>query len=148
MSKILLVGQAPNRTGTPHLPLLGKVGEKIAAMAGLSADQYLTTFNRINILSHYPGKSGKGDAFPITRARHQARKIRLPRETIFIGKQAAAAFGFNVPFLTWLYIDGRRRVAILPHPSGINSWYNNPSNQKKCNTFVHLAVTRNIRKSH
>ena len=36
--------------------------------------------------------------------------------------------------------SGERRVAIIPHPSGINRWYNDSRNMKKINAFMRSTI--------
>jgi hypothetical protein len=41
----------------------------------------------------------------------------------------------QVPFLRW-----HGGVAILPHPSGVNHWYNDPRNVARARRFLRSAL--------
>ena len=141
-AKILLIGQAPSRTGDPNTPLLGRLGNKITSICGLTESEYRRQFDRRNVLPKWPGRNGKGDAFPLNEARKRARRM-LPditsRRVIFIGKNSARAFGFKANFLTWQTF-ANNRAAILPHPSGINRWWNDPKNRRRAGRFMKSAA--------
>ena len=137
--KILLVGQAPGRNGDPATPLLyGGTGSKLTALFGMSERQYLERFDRINVLDFWPGKSGKGDKFPTREATRSAAiksKQIIGRRVLFVGISPAAAFGFKPQPLRWRKFNGGI-AAILPHPSGVNKWWNDPANRKTARRFM------------
>ena len=74
---MLLIGQAPNQHGDPTKPLTGKVGIKIAKLAGVSMFKYLRRTDRKNLLNCWEGKAGKGDFFPWTKPRLQRNRSFL-----------------------------------------------------------------------
>lgn len=138
MGKILLIGQAPNRTGNPKAILEGRLGRKIADLCGITFDEYVELFDRINILDCWPGKSGKGDVFPKAEAARQAMRIKIHERdcVVMLGQGVARSFGIKAEFLRWTFL-GSTRVLILPHPSGINRWYNDPQNTRKARKIMH-----------
>jgi len=98
-------------------------------------------FERANLLKDWPGKQGKGDAFFLDAARKAAEKIRLEdRTAVLLGRNAARAFDLaHLPWMTWAESRGGR-VAVLPHPSGINLWYNSSKNSRKARKFMSELV--------
>ena len=139
--RILLVGQAPNQHGDPTKPLTGRVGAKIAKLAGISTFRYLRRTERCNLLNSWRGKFGKGDAFPKGEAEVAASRM-LPlldgRRVIFVGKMVAEAFQVPTDELCrWSYSERLKcDFAILPHPSGIVRWWNSKDNVNLASAFL------------
>lgn len=136
MSRLAIIGQAPGRA--LGRPLGGRCGKFLAALA--EVDSFEDVRARVwirNVLDEWPGKSGKGDAFPMELAARRARRMRIPvgARVLFCGRLAAKAFGFEAPFLTWLPF-GEGRAAIFPHPSGINTWWNDPARRESAGRFL------------
>jgi uracil-DNA glycosylase len=136
----LLVGQAPGRLGGAR----AFAGDKRSArrLAELVGARRASDFFRTrNLLQAFPGKAGKGDRFPMAEARAAATKMRLRGTVLFAGKKVAAAFGCS----SAMYFEWRRRggfrYAVVPHPSGVNRWWNDPSNRERARAFFRdLAV--------
>lgn len=132
-NNVLLVGEAPTRTG-PRFPRPGDTptGKRIAALGG----QWIP---RCNLLTYWPGASGKGAHFPIEVARHAADRLlrRTPKRVtlVFMGKRVALAFGWRGEYLEWGTLNGRE-VVTMPHPSGVNRWWNDPRNVESARQFV------------
>ena len=143
--RILLVGQAPNQHGDPRRPLVGgRTGTKIQTLAGLDLREYARTFDLVNLLSGWEGKDGNGDAFDLARAKVATRALlrsRTNRAIILVGRAVADAFGVpgTRPYLAWFLHEGRA-MAILPHTSGVNRWWNDPENEKAAEIFLRAAV--------
>lgn len=90
----------------------------------------------MNLLAEFPGKSGKGDAFPIALARARAARMRLGGEVVLLGRHVARAFGAQgAPFLEWFDLRGAW-AAVVPHPSGVNHWWNDPANTNRAAVFL------------
>ena len=145
---ILLVGQAPGPSG--GAPFAGRSGAFLARLSGLSQQEFLRRTGPRNLLRRWPGPSGrgKGDAFPARRARRAADRIRRScrgwTSLILAGRAVAGAFGLGgLPLLRWSYDpDSRLRVAVVPHPSGINRWWNAPANRRRAARFLRDALRR------
>ncbi len=121
-------------------PLEGPCGLKLAALFGMDYEAWLSTFSRLNVFTEWPGKDGKGDRFPMSLARERARSICIEgRTTFLLGKRVAQAFGFRpaARFLSdYSSPAGKWRIMIVPHPSGINTWWNDPANVRRAKKEV------------
>lgn len=138
VSRLILVGQAQNRRGDP--PLLGRVGNRMRDLLGISADRYLD-LERCNLLERWPGRRGpKGDRFPRTTAARIAGTMLdildaespAPVVILAVGIAVGRAFGTDV---RTLFNRQRMRprvcVAVMPHASGTCRWWNEKVNVTK-----------------
>lgn len=139
--KPLLIGEAPGKHND-GLPLRGRIGKRLAAMSGLTLDQLDRRTERINLLPNWPGKSpgGHGAAFPMRQAIFAALRLSIKfekqdRAVLLFGKRVGRAFALHGPYFTY-YKWGRAVVVVLPHPSGVNRWYNVPKNRRKMAWFM------------
>lgn len=139
--KPLIIGQAPSRDGKTHFE--GRSGTRLAQLAGLTRQQFLDDFDRINVFDVFPGRreGQEGDLFPIKEAMERAHAIYLTgalefRSTVFIGHRVAQAFGMPhpAPFL-WHPIPFSGEVAMSPHPSGTSRWWNSEANLRNARDF-------------
>ena len=141
-SPVLIVGQAPAKNDHPSNPISGRTGRKLAMLMDLTFEEFLDTFDRANLLSRYPGKDGKGDAFNPHAAERNARlllsenQIDRYRHILVLGKNVAKAFGYRTDeYMKWQTFS-RPFTAILPHPSGINRWWNDKRNHEAAKQFL------------
>jgi hypothetical protein len=133
---VLIVGEAPNRSGKT-----GLAGKRMADLGTVGLP-------RKNLLQEWPGSEGKGSAFPMALAVPAAMKLwsRTPLRVpmLFVGTRVAAAFGLRdraeYEFLWWREYRGRR-VAVMPHPSGIVLWWNDPANVEAAGEFFRELVS-------
>lgn len=137
--KPLIVGQAPSRLSDPREPLSGRSGRRLAALCGMDLDGFLAAFERVNLIGSHPGKAaGKGDAFPMARARRAAVVVSARfhgREVVLLGGNVAAAFSVaRMTLLHWHRAPGFE-FALCPHPSGVCLWWNDPANEKAARAF-------------
>lgn len=160
--RLLLVGEAPSRTGDPTKPLTGRVGRRLAALAGLSTFQYLRRTERMNLLDRWPGSAGKGSAFPLVEARSAAWKklsAFVGRRVVLVGRRVADALDLDDPYLgPWRCVvldDGGNSppasraflCAVIPHPSGVNRWWNDPKNTRSARAFLRSALSAPVRRA-
>lgn len=135
---VLIVGEAPNRSGKGMRANTTRTGQRIAELGGVDLP-------RTNLLRAYPGDDGKGAAFPVDAARESVRRLerRTPKRVAFLilGKRAARAFGVKSDFLEWTSVRGRE-VAVFPHPSGINMWWNDARNRAAAAEFFTEMMAR------
>lgn len=149
----LLIGQAPGPNTDPTLPLYpipeSSAGGRLKQFMGLSRGEYMTQFDRVNLLPGFPGKHKRDDKFPMTQAKFAAAVMRphlAGRRVILVGRNVANAFRLEEEFLVWTTMKCRRReplkrcmglcdVAIVPHPSGRSRWYSDPVNLEMSQQF-------------
>jgi len=142
-NRLLLLGQAPGRNGDSRRPLEGRIGRRLAALGGLSFEEYLERTERTNLFDEWPGKNGKGDAWDAKEARRLADLSKPSlngRRVIFVGRNVASAFGCSdLPWLSWRKLSGAK-VAVIPHPSGIVLWWNDERNREDASVFLREAL--------
>lgn len=144
MKKGTMIGEAPGYMGEGKLPLAGWGGDRIAGLARMRGHQELREhFELINLLDYYPGLSGrgasKGAAFPKDEGRDEAQKLidegELQPPLFFLGHRVATAFGLKrTEYFKWTEVEGLP-VVVLPHPSGVNRWWNSEENQRAGRRF-------------
>lgn len=136
---IVLVGQAPSMSGDPRRPLEGASGRKMASLLGMTFDEYLRNTHRVNIFKNHQGRLAKGDKFPLDRAKKKTMRLQVPAGAavvLLLGKNVAAAFGIrNAQFFDQRYMWPRNssriiEVRVVPHPSGVSRWWNEPENRR------------------
>lgn len=142
----LVVGQAPSASVSGAArALTGRSGRRLASLMGMEFDEYLVRVDRINLLDDFPGGSGeKGDRFPIGAVRKAAARIKLGGRpfALLLGRGVADAFGIaDAAFLTRLVL-GSTVVGVVPHPSGVNLWWNDRDNEKAARDFLGEMLER------
>lgn len=126
--RALLIGEAPSR---------GRgVGAwtRLARLIGLTPDEFWRRVKLHNLLRAWPGKQGKGDRFPLAAARRAAERLRPQSgRVIFAGARVCKSFFIPyIPLATFEWRHGTRvgTAVIIPHPSGVNHWYNDERNRR------------------
>jgi uracil-DNA glycosylase len=141
---ITIIGQAPGARNGKRRAFEGRSGDRLAEAAGLRGHAELRRRADVtNLLRRFPGKSGriKGDAFPMRRARRAARIRKLEGVVLLIGRGVARAFDVDAPFLRWVR-RGDARIAVVPHPSGVNLWWNSAENRRRARRFLRRLFDR------
>lgn len=144
--RTLLVGEAPGRTGNGR-PLEGALGRRIASLAGLSFESYLRSYQRTNVLDYWPGAGVRGARFPISEAwiaslAIEVRVRRQYRTVVLLGKRVRRAFGLEYLDYFEKYKYGRATIVVIPHPSGINRWFNSEENRRYFGNFMRALARR------
>ena len=145
MQKALLVGQVPSKRGNGQPAVSGGLGSA-ARLSKLIGMPVLDAFDAVNLLDGWPGKQGKGDAFPAGAAKDKAVDIAVydrHQVLILMGRRVAAAFrvcdlDYFGTTLLW-----SKRVYLFPHPSGVNRWWNDEENVAEAGRFLRKFVRRN-----
>lgn len=138
--KPLLVGQAPGQhIVDPDTALGGRSGARLASLCGLSIEDFLERFERVNLVDYFPGKAGKGDAFPLDIGMRKADEIMADpansgRHIVVMGGAAMMLFRLTGPSLTFAPHAGAL-YAWCPHPSGVNRWWNDSDNKIRARKF-------------
>ena len=151
-SRILLVGQAPSKKVTPALDAStpGSASFRLLALMGITRDEYMERFARVNLLDYWPGSingSGSGDKFPKKEAQDSARRIlaqfQYPWKILCVGQRVGECFihKSRLTYYEWMlcpsnYPPAVRDVAVIPHTSGLNRYWNDPSNVKLAEKFL------------
>ncbi len=139
--KPLIVGEAPGRRGGE--PIAGAVGRRLAAWSGLSFEDFARAFDRVNVLDAWPGSAGKGSKFTLDVARSRAvavrRRFTRGRVVVMLGQRVPRAFNVMASYFDPIAVGGAR-VFVVPHPSGINRWYNDADNVATMAAFMRRLV--------
>lgn len=159
MRKPLIVGQAPAKEGGHLVALDGKSGDRLAGYMGLPGGraQLLELCETTNLVDRFLGKIGKGDKFDEAEA--SAKFWRMKRAgdfnercTVLLGAKVKRAclvgnaydlVGCEVHCPTWAW---RGAVLVIPHPSGINLWWNSYSNELTARRRLREALDGSWRK--
>lgn len=149
------MGQAPSKETDGLPPFTGKCGKFLAEMLGLTQEEMLQRHDFINVLDAWPGKGVGGDKFPMAQAQTAAReKLNLLRDkpvVILLGNNVARAFGAkSFTYLSWYEIRNPDkmsdvvvpRMAVVPHPSGVNRYWNNPNNRATVRKFFDYLISQ------
>ena len=147
--RVAIVGEAPSRETRGMPPFSGKSGARLAQLAGLEPDALGDAFLLVNLLRGWPGQCGKGSAFPVPRGARAGDRVlpMLMAERVALvvlaGRRVQAALGFgdaDRPFLEWDHFAPWSprgfSHAVLPHPSGVNHWWNDPANETAARAFL------------
>jgi len=143
VTRPLIIGEAPNRGGDPRHPIEGRIGRRLAALSGLSFEAFKDRCARVNLLPAWAGRAGKGSAFSVVVARYRAQSLRrrfvAGRTVILLGHRVARAFGISAAYFSEVHVEAAR-VVVVPHPSGVNRWYNEVRNARKMAAFMRRVV--------
>ncbi len=141
----VLIGQAPSRTSDVEKPLSAwPISSRLCRLCGCNLLAYLSSFQRVNLLREWPGKDSKGDAFDLKLAKKTAEAYFQRfhnRKIILLGGNVSRAFGLpgDFPLLAFRDVRGSR-IAVVPHPSGVNLWWNDPANAKAAGKFMRSVL--------
>lgn len=137
--KPLIIGEAPSKNEVTERPIEGRVGRRLAACAGLSFGDFLYHFERVNLLHERQETIGKGFTFDTVAARIEADRLRstfVPDQVVLLlGGRVAEAFGIHDEYFT-KHILNKAHAYLVPHPSGVNRWWNEAANVEKANAFM------------
>lgn len=132
-ARVALVGEAPSRTS--EQPFDGASGRRLSRL-GLD----LARVELYNVLDQWPGAAGKGSRFHVPSARADApallERLAAHARVVVAGKRAAAALGFRERYLVWAPGPTGAPWAVIPHPSGVNRWFNDPGNVDAAARFL------------
>lgn len=137
--KSLLIGEAPSKNEHPPTPLEGRIGRRLAEYAGISFEDFLERFERMNLLAVRQDTKEKGFEFDADQARINAMRLDIApnRTVVLLGHRVARAFGLRNATYFKLYDGGQgRSLYVIPHPSGVNRWWNDVENQIEAARFM------------
>lgn len=139
--KPTIIGEAPSQNSDPARPFYGASGRTLAFWAGLNGGCIALSYaaNLRNVLQRWPGVGNageKGSRFPMAKARRAASRMKLEGVVILAGRRVAKAFGLGeLEYFRWTTHRGAT-VAIIPHPSGCNRFYNDQANRIRAAKFL------------
>lgn len=137
----IIVGEAPSKNQDPERPIEGRIGKRLALFANLSYEAYLEHFERVNLL-HLRQDDGTKFIFDNVAAAEEAKRLRQAwdygRQVLLLGNRVAKAFGVQGPCFERLVYD--HDFYIVPHPSGLNRFYNDPANRHQARAFLSQFV--------
>ena len=137
MRPLLVVGEAPSRLSLE--PLGGRCGSLLEDLLGPGA---WAAADRVNLLGEWPGREGRGSAFPLALARASAsalaERFGRYRVVLLLGARVARAASLCPRELEWCMVRGAC-VGRLPHPSGVNRWWNSEENRAAARAFAREA---------
>ena len=145
--KPLIVGEAPSKNQDPERPIEGRIGMRLAACCGLPYDQFLDHFERVNLLHVRQDTAAKGFEFDAVAGALAAKRIWCldtspDRIILLLGKRVATAFGAHDRWFELQRLGSLGEFYVLPHPSGVNRWWNDPANEERAVRFMHEVVER------
>lgn len=143
--KPLIVGEAPSKNEITERPIEGRVGLRLANCAGLTMEEFLAHFDRVNLLHVRQDTKEKGFEFDQHEAERQAARLSIkPGQTVLLlGRRVAKAFSFDASYELFVRYSMRdAEFYIMPHPSGINRWWNDDQNIIEAVRFMHNVVER------
>jgi uracil-DNA glycosylase len=139
--KPLLVGEAPSRATDGGPPFSGRSGTYVAWLAQIPSGRVEDAFEPVNLLPRWPGPAGKASAFPLDEARFRGLLLLAAqpegRTVVVAGRRAWAALGLpaSTSYLSTVERDGLR-LALIPHPSGVNRFWNDLAAEKQAIRFL------------
>jgi len=140
---VLFVGQAPGEKGAA--PFVGRSGKTVARLLGEDYQVMLQRHGFINVVEEFQGKSGKGDKFKPKPAEAIARITEASAKhagIVLCGKAVAKSVGCRKqPYLDAFELAGKPAM-VLPHPSGINMWWNDASKKRSAQKRLRAFVSR------
>jgi hypothetical protein len=148
----LLVGQAPSATaqrlagnGVPR-PFFGD-GPSVRLLASLlsiEVEDLMCVFELRNLLPKHPGCCKKGDKFDSVQGKLAAHRLMgecAGRRMVLAGRHVAKAFGMSsTPPLSVVVMPRGCLALLLPHPSGVNLWWNSAENRRHAGQVLRRFV--------
>lgn len=139
MARVVLVGLDDPYGKTPLQPdIPGSSGQKLWRMSGLAPVPYVRAFRRVNLF-----KTGEKHTLTTGRRRafvmvNRARQEGFNTYFVCLGRVVGSCFYLRdneIP-LKFRELKNNVSAAYLPHPSGLNRWYNSADNAEAANKFM------------
>ena len=107
----------------------------------MSSEEWLLQ-NRTNLNKEWPGKNGKGDSFNTIEGYSTALHLMEGpyKRFVLLGENVTKCFYHQWEPLKIFSTTEHRRYLLLPHPSGINTWWNSRVNVEKARTALQAFV--------
>lgn len=129
MTKPLILGMNAPRGGEPLLPTCpNSAGRRLWDLSGLSLEDYVSLFERDNVLRGKQQWSWK-------KARSSAQSVKTEvrgRHVIVLGRDVWRALDLPATAVALDTVtSGDSYWTLVPHPSGKNLWYNSIENRDR-----------------
>jgi uracil-DNA glycosylase len=150
MPRVVIVGQAPSwSTRGQAKPFSGASGRRLAALLDVSHEELLDgRVDLVNLLPRWPGRGDSnhplGDHFPMAAARSAARRLRVALDgcvVVMCGKNVRDAFGLTQDFFEMARVVDHFTYVVIPHPSGVNRWWNDEQNYQRAERYLRRKIT-------
>ncbi len=145
--KPLIIGEAPSKNEPTPRPIEGRIGKRLAMYANMPLQRFLDHFDRVNLLAIRQDTAEHGFTFDVKAARVEAdklqREFKRGQVVILLGGRVAEAFGVHDDYFVENPL-GLAKAYIVPHPSGINRWHNDPANRIRMSVFMAEIVERTL----
>lgn len=137
--KPLIIGEAPFAR-----PIEGVIGQRLATLSGLMLPEFLIHFDRVNLL-HVRQDTAVFDQPEAVRSADRLAKTFLPGQIVLLlGRRTAGAFRLpDVDYFVQLRIN-ETEIRVVPHPSSINRWWNDPIHVAQAERFMQTIVQRTL----
>lgn len=118
--------------------LVGESGYRLATWAGLSPAEFRERARLVNVYRELPPRWGR----PFARGRAEELAVDAERagaeRVVLLGERVAAAFDYTAPPFEWhpTAMLPTQLVALVPHPSGLNRYWNEPVNRRLVERFL------------
>jgi hypothetical protein len=132
MRKIILVSQVPARRSKE--PLDGASGRRLAALAGLDHQDFMTRFERVAL-----EPNGRLAAAALMERADALREQWNGRKVVFLGDLVAAAFRLQTSdyqLFAPIEIPPGIEAAIMPNPGRAVAWWNTPEHVEQARQFM------------
>ncbi len=152
ISKVLFIGQAPSSASNALQPLSGRCGMVLAQLLGVTMKDFLDYAQRYNLNSAYPGRAGeKGDGFDYETGMNMASVLmnETNKSFVLLGDKVCHCFSVSYNKLE-TSADERthNRFFVLPHPSGVNLWWNEARNRRSAKTALREFIFKDVINQH
>lgn len=145
---VIVIGQAPGRgPGQIYGNTAKGTWKHLSDMFGIPYENLDSVIGRFNLCPRYTGKNGKGDAFDLNLGKVLAGVItcyllnrRRPVTVILLGRNVAKCFGVKSDFAKLQTYGDKVKVAVIPHPSMVNRFWNDERNVKKIQRFLKKTI--------
>jgi len=138
MAKFVVVGIDDPYGKTPLQPdILNSSGQKLWGMTGLTMVRYAQLFERYNLFDVDESHNMKAARFKAMNILVGINTRYVNTYVICLGRAVAGAFGlYDATPLQFKEIKNKVMAAYVPHTSGVNRWYNDPSNVRAATEFM------------
>ena len=135
----LLIGPVPPRNGEDELPFSGRDGTRVRELLHCATEEeFRDKWDTMYLIPRWPGLSGRRERWPARLAQVLASRIVFCAKVALVCGCAAEVFNLTPYFNEYpLSVLSGRPVPgfAIPHPSGVNRYWNSEENKRKAAEF-------------